>query len=46
LEHAPGNAHHTLVFADPDAELDYAALGIASGIGRKRKNMHLLRMFA
>jgi hypothetical protein len=22
LEHAPGNAHHTLILADPDAEFD------------------------
>jgi hypothetical protein len=35
LEDAPGNAHHTLIFADTDPELDDASLGIPSGIGRK-----------
>jgi hypothetical protein len=27
LENAPVNAHHTLIFAHPDAELDDGAIG-------------------
>jgi hypothetical protein len=35
LENASGNAHHTLIFAHPDAELHDGALGIPSGVRRK-----------
>jgi hypothetical protein len=35
LENAPWNAHHTLIFAHPNAELDDGALGIRSGVRRK-----------
>ena len=42
LEHAPGNAHHTLIFSHPDAELDDRALAIPSGIRRKAKKHSLL----
>jgi len=42
LENAPGNAHHTLIFAHLDAELDDEPLGIPLASGGKRKNMDLL----
>src|SRR6516164_10754068 len=42
LKHAPGNAHHTLIFAHLDAELDDEALGIRSGVRRKAKKHSLL----
>ena len=35
FENAPGNAHHTLVLADSNAELDDGTLGIPTGIRRK-----------
>src|SRR5215472_7235393 len=35
LENAPGNSHHTLIFAHLDAELDDEPLGIPSGVRRK-----------
>src|SRR5215469_12699620 len=35
LENAPGNAHHTLILAHPDVELDDGALGIPSCVRRK-----------
>ena len=41
LENAPGNAHHTLIFAHLDAELDDEPLGIPLASGGKRKNMAL-----
>ncbi len=34
LEDAPGNAHHTLIFADADAKLDGGALGVPAGVLR------------
>jgi hypothetical protein len=42
LEDTPGNAHHALIFADTDAELDHRALGIPTGVRGKRKNINLL----
>jgi|SRR6516165_724243 len=43
LEHAPGNAHHTLIFSHPDAELDDRALWrFHRASGGKRKNIGLL----
>jgi hypothetical protein len=42
LEDAPGNAHHSLIFADTNAELDHRASGFHRASGGKRKNMHLL----
>jgi hypothetical protein len=45
LEHAPGNAHHPLILADPDAELDGGALGIPPGVGRKTKEHKTPGMF-
>src|SRR6266404_6322910 len=35
LEHASGNAHHALILAHPDAELDDGALRVPPGVGRK-----------
>ena len=35
LEHAPGNPHHALIFADADAELDSVPVGVPPGVGRK-----------
>src|ERR1700751_3107379 len=35
LENAPGNAHHTFILANADAELDDGALRIPSGVWRK-----------
>ena len=43
LEDAPGNTHDALVFANPDAELDDAALGIPSGVGRKAEKHGLVK---
>ena len=37
LEHTAGNAHHALIFADANAELDDGALSVPPGIGRKAK---------
>jgi hypothetical protein len=37
LENAPGDAHHTLIFADAYTELDDGSLGIPASIGRKAK---------
>jgi hypothetical protein len=37
LKDAPGNAHHTLIFADAYAELDDTSLGIPTGIRWKAK---------
>jgi hypothetical protein len=42
LENAPGNAHHTLIFASADAELDGVPVGVPPGIWRKTENMNLL----
>jgi hypothetical protein len=33
LEHAPGNAHDTLIFADADAELDGASFEVPPSVG-------------
>jgi hypothetical protein len=35
LEDAPGNAHHSLIFADTDAELDDGALGAPASVRQK-----------
>ena len=35
LENAPGDAHHTVIFADAYTELDDGSLGVSPGIGRK-----------
>jgi hypothetical protein len=35
LEHAPGNAHHGLVLAHPDAELDAIPVGVPPGVWGK-----------
>ena len=35
LEHAPGDTHHALIFADSDAELDNGAFRVPSGIERE-----------
>jgi len=45
LEDASGNTHHALVLANPDAELDDAALGIPSGVGRKAEKHGPREMF-
>ena len=45
LENAPWNAHHTLIFAHPDAELDDGALGIPSGVRRKAEKHRPAGMF-
>jgi hypothetical protein len=45
LEHAPGNAHHSFIFADTDAELDQRALWIPSSVGRKAKEHEPPEMF-
>jgi hypothetical protein len=37
LENAPGDAHHTLIFADAYTELDDRSLGVPASIGRKAK---------
>jgi hypothetical protein len=43
LENAPGNNHHTLIFADAYAEFDGGAFGIPSRVGRETKeHCHLL----
>jgi len=51
LEHAPGDAHHALIFAHSDAELDGVPVEVPPASGGKRKNMTYLprrqpRMFA
>jgi hypothetical protein len=33
LEHAPGNPHHTLIFAHADAKLDGVSVRVPPGIG-------------
>jgi hypothetical protein len=40
LEYPPGNAHHTLIFADADAELDTERSGFHRASDGKRKNMN------
>jgi hypothetical protein len=46
LEHAPGNPHHALMVADPDAELDGVPSGFHRTSGGKRKNMYLMECSA
>jgi hypothetical protein len=36
LEHAPGNAHHALIFTDTNAELDDGALGAPASVRAER----------
>jgi hypothetical protein len=45
LENAPGNAHHTLILAHPDAELDDGAPVIPSGVRRKAEKHRPAGMF-
>jgi hypothetical protein len=45
LEHAPGNAHHTLILAHLYAELDDEALGIPSGVRREAEKHRPAGMF-
>ena len=45
LENAPGNAHHTLIFANADAELDDEAIGIPLGVRRKAEKHGPLGVF-
>ena len=45
LENAPGNAHHTLIFSHPDAELDDEAIGIPPGVRRKAEKHRPAAMF-
>ena len=45
LEHTPGNAHHSLIFADADAELDHQALWVPAGVRRTTKKHEPPEMF-
>ena len=46
MEDAPRNAHHTLIFANTDAELDDRALRVQRASGGKRKNINFLERSA
>jgi hypothetical protein len=44
LEHPPGYPHHTVVYADFNAELNSLPLGIPSGvIGKSEEHRHIGR---
>jgi hypothetical protein len=45
LEHAPGNPHHALILAHPDAELDGVPVRVPPGVGRKAEEHEPLWMF-
>jgi len=45
LENAPGNAHHALILAYPDAELDGVPVGVPPGIWREAEEHEPSWMF-
>jgi hypothetical protein len=45
LEHATGNPHHTLIFADPDAEFDNGAGRIPAGVRGETEKHAFPEMF-
>jgi hypothetical protein len=45
LENAPGNPHHAIIVAHPDAKLDGVPIGVPSGIGREAEEHEPRTMF-